>query len=182
MTVLDYVAQPNGYTCQSAAICRVIGSYSVMGVRYQLDTIAESMGSIAGDPAVMAKYLNQCVTDGKISAYQFVESASLNMAIAASKKGDQLITHSWLTDAGHVFGISGWDPATKKYKTEDPYGEFSFPEWQYVSEDGDDRSYSALAIYAACVASYSVDQAIQIYQDGKVDYDEKNMWLHIITP
>jgi hypothetical protein len=81
-----------------------------------------------------------------------------------------------------VFGISGWNPTTKKFNTEDPFGEFSFPEWRYVSENGDDRQYSALAMYASCVASYSVDQAIQIYQDGKVDYDEKNMWLHIITP
>lgn len=37
--ILDYVAQPNTYTCQSACIAKVLGTSDVAGIRVALEAI-----------------------------------------------------------------------------------------------------------------------------------------------
>lgn len=169
--VLDIVYQPDELTCQAAAIARVIGSYKVDAVRQGLLNLG-----VAGDPAVMGRYMRP-----RVQEYKYNGNASLNDAIDALKDGYQLITHGWFTRSGHVIGISGWDEATKTFNAEDPWFEFDFPGWRYLYDrDGNDAPYSALGIYAACVAGQGVGDAIDVYRRRKVDYSHPGMWLHMI--
>lgn len=171
--VLDHVLQPDAYTCQSAAICRVIGSTKVATVREAL----ENMG-VPGDPVVMGRYLKP-----RVREYKYNPAASLNDAIEALNQGYQLITHGWFTGSGHVIGLSGWDAKTQKFRAEDPWYEFDFPNWAYdYQSEGDDKPYSALGIYAACVAGHSPGDAYAIYRRGPsaIDWNLGAMWLHMI--
>jgi hypothetical protein len=168
--ILEYVSQPNNYTCQSAAIARVLGTDDVMSIRDDLETIGEP-----GDPAVMGIYLKSRVTE-----YKYNGDASLDDMIAAIKAGYQLIVHGWFTKSGHVIGFSSWDG--KYFNSEDPWAEFDFGSWSYPDTEatGDDKPYSALGVYAACIAGQSCYDAADVYQAGKVDYKAKGCWLHMI--
>ncbi len=39
--ILDYVAQPNAFTCQSACIAKVLGTTDVAGIRAALKAIGD---------------------------------------------------------------------------------------------------------------------------------------------
>lgn len=169
--VLDDVQQPDALTCQSAAICRVIGSTKVGAVRSALSQMGEP-----GDPAVMGKYMRP-----RVREYKYNGDASLNDAIAALRDGCQLITHGWFTGSGHVIGISGWDEKSRTFTVEDPWFEFDFVNWRYnYNGIGNDAPYSARGIYAACVVGQSPSDAYQIYLSKSVDYAARGMWLHMI--
>lgn len=168
--VLDIVYQPDSSTCQSAAISRVTGE-DVMEIREALLNMGEP-----GDPSVMGQYL-----EPRVKEYKLNLNASLNDAIEALKNGYQLIIHGWFTGSGHVIGLSGYDSNTKCFNAEDPWYEFMFSKWQYCyNSDGNNAQYSELGIYAACVLGQSVDDAIRIYGEGKVNLELKGMWMHII--
>lgn len=169
--VLDIVYQPDALTCQAAAICRVIGSYKVAAVRAALEDLG-----VPGDPAVMGQYLKP-----RVKEYRYLSNASLNDAIKALRDGYQLITHGWFTGSGHVIGLSGWNAERETFVAEDPWFEFDFPGWRYLYDRcGNDAPYSALGIYAACVAGQSVSDAKAVYYFGEVDYSYQAMWLHMV--
>lgn len=174
--VLDYVPQYDAASCQAAAIARVTGSTNVRQVRNDLLRLG-----VPGDPAVMGEYL----TD-RVKEYRYHGQASLNDAIEALSDGYQLITHGWFTGSGHVIGLSGWNPETRKFNAEDPWFEFHFYEWSYSPYvvDGDDMPYSDRGIWAACVVGQSVDDSYWHYQQTQVllpkHYSDRGMWLHVI--
>jgi hypothetical protein len=168
--ILGYVSQPDGSTCQSAAICRVLGNSDVMGVRRSL----VSQG-VAGDPAVMGSYLAS-----RVKEYRYTDKASLNDAIDALYQGFQLIIHTYLTEAGHVIGLSARDGKAKIFNAEDPWAEFDAGTWKYLNKSGDDAQYSDLLIYSACVAGQSNWDAREIYRSGQVSYLAPGMWMHSI--
>jgi hypothetical protein len=174
--VLDYVPQYDAVTCQSAAIARVIGSTNVRKIRNDL----LSLGS-PGDPTVMGAYLRDRVTE-----YKYNGNASLNDAIAAIKAGYQLITHGYFTESGHVIGLSGWDAEEEVFNAEDPWFEFHFAEWSYEPWEisGDDQSYSARGIWAACVVGQGPGDAADFYGEGDrlgpKEYAERGLWLHMV--
>jgi len=173
--ILDHVEQPDVYTCQSAAIARVVGTTDVMSIRHALT----QGGREAGDPWNMGRYLEKYC-----QYYKFSPTASLNDARKALEEGCHLITHGFFTGSGHVIGLSRVeaDPKTLSYRfnAEDPWYEFDFPSWSYTRNSGNDVSYSSYGIYAACVASSGVSHAAEIYRRGELNSAMKNMWLHII--
>ena len=171
-----YIAQPNGYTCQSTCIGMVLGDENISGIRQALT----AMGN-AGNPAVMRAYL-----EPRVKKYQFFVDASLLDARNFLDQGKQLITHGWFTDSGHVVKISGYeiDSARLSYAliVDDPWMEFDFKSGRYLpGTSGDDRRYSAYGMYAYCVASQSRYDAAQIYRRGELDSKRAGMWLHVIT-
>lgn len=173
--VIDDVKQPDENTCQSAAIARVLGTQDVWGVRAELTR----GGAVAGDPWNMGRYMAAHVRD-----YRFLPNASLNDATKALDEGYQLITHGYFTTAGHVIGLSGYEPDPRtlshRFIAEDPWYEFEFQKWRYSRHDGNDVRYSSYGIYAACVASHGLSHAHQIYKRGELNNSMRNMWLHII--
>jgi hypothetical protein len=173
--ILDYVAQPNAYTCQSACIAKVLGSKDVEGIRAALEAIGTP-----GSPDVMGQYLKS-----RVQSYQFLVSGSLADAKNALDRGCVVITHGWFTGSGHVICLVGYepDPKTLSYRfiVDDPWAEFSFPDAQYVpNSSGDNVRYSSYGIYAYCIAASSHEQAAQLYAEGKLLSSEKGAWLHII--
>lgn len=173
--VLDYVAQPNAYTCQSACIAKVLGTTDVEGIRAALEAIGTP-----GSPATMGEYLKP-----RVQSYKFLMSGSLEDAKDALDEGCVIITHGWFTGSGHVITLVGYepDPVTLSYRfiVDDPWMEFSFPDAQYIpGSSGDNLRYSSYGIYAYCVASSSLDHATRIYAQGRLLSSEKGAWLHII--
>ncbi|KAM3102307.1 hypothetical protein ACKFKF_04460 [Phormidesmis sp. 146-12] len=172
--VLDYVAQPNGYTCQSACVARIIGTEDVMGVRVALEAIGNP-----GSPSTMGQYLQS-----KIREYHFNDNASILDMREALSQGYQLITHGWFTsESGHVIGLEGVEPdPTKlsyKFITDDPWYEFDFPSGTFTQNSGENVRYSSYGIYAYCVASDSYEAARKIYARGELDSARKGAWLHL---
>jgi hypothetical protein len=177
--VLDYVSQPNNYTCQSACIAKVLGNTDVAGIRADLET----MGT-PGDPAVMGEYLKS-----RVQSYEYRASGSLLDAKQALDDGCVVITHGYFTGSGHVVALVGYepDPETQSYRfiVDDPWEEFSFPDAQYIpNSSGDNVRYSSYGLYAYCVASFSYEQASQLYAEKSLAssevLSEKGAWLHII--
>ena len=173
--ILDYVAQPNAYTCQSSCIAKVLGTTDVEGIRAEL----EAMGD-PGSPEVMGQYLKS-----RVQSYKFLESGSLEDAKAALDEGCVVITHGYFTESGHVITLVGYetDPKTLSYRfiVDDPWMEFSFPDAQFIpNSSGNDVRYSSYGVYAYCVASKSYENAAQIYAKGTLLSAEKGAWLHII--
>jgi hypothetical protein len=189
--IIDDVQQPDSRTCQSAAISRVIGTKDVYSVRAELDRIAESRNSAAGDPYAMAEFLRP-----KCQEYLFLEKASINDMKIALEKGYQLITHGWFTAYGHVIGISDWghvnasgewvfrepdpDNGWAYFKAEDPWHEFDFGAGRFTQRSGNDAPYSAYGLFAYCVASWSYTGARQIYARGQLNSSQGGAWLHLI--
>jgi hypothetical protein len=173
--VLDYVAQPNAFTCQSACLAKVLGTNDVDGVRADLEVIGTP-----GSPEVMGEYVRS-----RVQSYQFLLSGSLDDAKAALDQGCVVITHGWFTGSGHVIALVGYepDPATLSYRfiVDDPWMEFDFAAAQYLpNRSGDNVRYSSYGMYAYCVASSSVSHAAQIYQQGRLLSSEKGAWLHLV--
>lgn len=169
--ILDNVLQPDSVTCQSAAICRVIGDRNVARVRSELLVMGE-----AGSPFVMGEYLRP-----RVKEYRYKHDGSLRQAIQASKDGYHLITHGWFTWSGHVLGLRDYNSETQAFVAEDPWYEFDFPSWRYTSAVGDDVPYSLRGIWAACVAGISPSHASDLYGGIQtVDLDQGGMWLHLI--
>ena len=176
------VSQPDASTCQSACIAMAIGSTDVLGIRAALDGRAATVGSIAGDPNVMAWYLNRKLGD----RYIFDDNASMSEMREWLRNGEFLITHGWFTGSGHVIALDGIqiEQLAYKFDVSDPWSEFSFGSWSYNNPSVQfyDGYYSALGIYAACVAGQSVNDAIRIYDGGNGTYDsnKKGAWVHRI--
>ena len=168
--VLGFVEQPDGSTCQSAAIARVIGSTDVMAVRRSLLQMGEP-----GSPAVMGEYLKP-----RVQEYKFNGSASLQDAIDGLNQGYELICHTYLT-SGHVIGLSGFNAGTKIFNGEDPWCLFNTDRWAYdYNKSGDNAPYSDRLIYAVAIAGQSNWDAMELYRAGKVSYSDRGMWLHLI--
>lgn len=173
--ILDYVAQPNAYTCQSSCIAKVLGTTDVARIRAALEAIGEP-----GSPDVMGQYLKS-----RVQSYKFLVSGSLENAKDALDEGCVVITHGWFTGSGHVIALVGYepDPETLSYRfiVDDPWMEFNFADAQYIPKSsGNNVRYSSYGIYAYCVASSSHKHATQIYTQGKLLSSEKGAWLHII--
>jgi len=171
--VVDYVAQPNDYTCQSACIARIIGTEDVMGVRAALEALGNP-----GDYAIMGEYLK-----ANIREYHFNDNASILDMRDALSQGYQLITHGYFTEVGHVIGLAGFepDPTNLSYRfiTDDPWYEFDFPSGTFTQNSGKNVRYSSYGIYAYCVASRSHEDAKEIYARGELDSAKKGAWLHL---
>jgi len=172
--ILDYVAQPDDATCQSACIAKAIGTTDVMQVRRELLASCRE-GEIAGSPSVMGRYLRS-----RVKFYQFNATGSINDICEFLQKpeGRMVITHGWFTASGHVISIVGAEK--KGFIVDDPYGEFSFSLWQYIRPVGNDRLYSYAGIYAACVAGGDIVDAKMIYARGELKMDFGNAWVHFI--
>ena len=169
--ILDDVQQIDDSTCQSAAICRVIGSTDVAKVRSDLLNIG-----CPGDPDVMGHYLVS-----RVREYKWLRYGSIHDAIDGLANGYQIITHGYTTHSGHVIGLSGYDSAAQVFIAEDPYGEFDFPSWSFTGSSGNNARYSVRAIWCACVAGASCDDAYQLYSNRvEPDWAQKNMWIHLI--
>jgi hypothetical protein len=173
--VLDYVAQPDAYTCQSACISKILGTTDVKAIRAALEAIGDP-----GDHEVMGQYLKS-----RVQSYKFLLSGSLEDAKDALDDGCVVITHGWFTGSGHVICLVGYesDPKTLSYRfiVDDPWMEFSFPDAQFIpNRSGDNVRYSSYGIYAYCVASSSYENAQHIYDRGTLLSSEKGAWLHII--
>lgn len=173
--ILDYVAQPNAYTCQSACIAKVLGTTDVEGIRAALEAIGAP-----GSPETMGEYLKS-----RVRSYKFLMSGSLEDAKEALDDGCVIITHGWFTGSGHVIALVGYepDPRTLSYRfiIDDPWMEFSFPDALFIpNSSGDNVRYSSYGIYAYCVTSSSYEHAVQTYAQGKLLSSEKGAWLHLI--
>lgn len=173
--ILEYVAQPNAYTCQSACVAKVLGTTDVEGVRAALEAIGDP-----GSPATMGQYLKS-----RVQSYKFLISGSLEDAKDALDEGCVIITHGWFTGDGHVISLVDYesDPKTLSYRfvVDDPWMEFNFPDAQFMRDrSGNNVRYSSYGVYAYCVASSNYDHARQIYAQGKLLSSEKGAWLHII--
>ena len=173
--ILDYVAQPDGSTCQSAAIAKVLGTTDVAKVRSDLLSLGEP-----GDPGVMGRYLT-----GKVKSYLFRVDASLNELKDALSAGCVVIVHGWFTPSGHVITLVGWELDQKtlgyRFLVDDPWFEFDFKSAQFdYSKSGNNVRYSSYGIFAYCVASQSYDDAQAIYKQGRLLSSERNAWAHII--
>ena len=172
--ILDYVAQPDEFTCQSACIAKAIGTTDVMRVRRELLASCQA-GEMAGSPSVMGRYLRS-----RVKFYQFSDAGSINDICEFLQKpeGRMVITHGWFTASGHVISIVRAEK--RGFIVDDPYGEFSFTLWRYIRPIGDDRLYPYAGIYAACVAGASLVDAKAIYARRELQMDYGNAWVHFI--
>jgi hypothetical protein len=173
--ILEYVEQPDGYTCQSAAIAKVIGSTDVGKIRGEL-----LQRGVPGDPAVMGAYLK-----GKVKSYQFIVDGSLNEAKDFLKQGCVIITHGWFSQAGHVITLVEFEASPNnlgyRFVVDDPWAEFNFGSNSFDhSKTGNNVRYSSYGIYAYCVAGQSNEDARLIYKQGKLLSSDRNMWMHVI--
>lgn len=177
--MLDYVAQPDRQTCQSACVAQVLGlgSYQdVLKVRRDL----EAMG-VPGDPFVMGAYLKE-----RVQEYIYLPDAALKDFDAALSQGYRLITHGCFTESGHVIGVQSIaDDASLSggggYVVDDPWYEYSFVAGAYdTSKGGNDVIYSRLGIYSYCVAAWSHAEAAQVYAQGRVFEARKGAYLHLV--
>lgn len=174
------LSQPDAVTCQAACIAMAIGSTDIHGIRASL----RAGGKDAGDPWVMGAYLSKQLGD----RYEFDENASLAEMRDWLKQGELIITHGWFTYSGHVICLDGVsiDPGTTtfRFNVADPWSEFDFVQWSYNKPGVKfyDGYYSALGIYASCVASWTYSQARGIYSAGKINSALKGAWAHRIKP
>lgn len=172
--ILDFVEQPNDYTCQAACIAKVLGTDDVMSIRRELESIGKP-----GSPATMGQVLM-----GKVKHYHYSPIGSLNEAAKWCDEPDTVvITHGWFTGSGHVITLvrpvtmdNGWQGFT----VDDPWYEFNFPQWNFTQRTGDDVVYSRYGLYAACVVGSDVNDAYRIYKRKELDSGIKNAWMHFI--
>lgn len=173
--ILEYVKQPDPYTCQSAAIAKAIGSTDVMSIRRALLAKGEP-----GSYVVMGNYLKP-----RVRSYRFLADGSLNDAKAALDDGAIVITHGWYTASGHVITLVGYEPdpnfLSYRFIVDDPFAEYNFKTGLYISgTSGNNVRYSSYGIYAYCVASANYGQARSIYRRKELNSSMKNAWLHIV--
>lgn len=167
--IMDYLPQPDELTCQSAAIGQSIGEKDVYKIREDL----LSMGT-PGDPQVMGRYLKS-----RCAFYRFDDKGSLSQAIDFLKKPNRaIITHGWFTRSGHVVTLSANHP--KGFIADDPWGDFNFEGWTYVSDDGNNKTWTFAQVYAAIVGSIGFEHAKTIYANRELDMNYGNAWFHLI--
>lgn len=178
------LSQPDGCTCQSAAICEALGQ-TVSSIPTVRETL-QSLG-IPGDPATIGKYLKSVVGN----KYYYNGNASLSdMLVAIRDLGAFLIIHTSLTVSGHVIAINGVDVdgsgIIQAFHVFDSWSEFDGASFSYPNSDSENSFvglYSKNLIYSACVADggrFDTAKA-QYYQDAP-DSNRKGAWLHIILP
>ena len=172
------LSQPDASTCQSACVAMAIGTTDIYAVRSALTS-----RGVAGDPSVMSWYLNRELGERHI----FDDNASMSEMREWLRNGEFLVTYGWFTNSGHVIALDGVSIETGslayKFDVSDPWSEFDFSSWSYNKLDSVkffDGYYSALGIYAACVAGQSVSHARQIYASGTFDSNRKGAWVHRI--
>ncbi len=183
---VDHAAlvQPDGCTCQSAAICEALGKTAS-----DIPTVRATLLSLGtpGDPTTIGKYL-QSVVGNK---YYYNGNASLtDMLIAIRDSGAFLIIHTSLTVSGHVIAINGVDVdasgVIQAFHVFDSWSEFDGDSFSYANPDNENcfvGLYSKNLIYSACVADGgSFDTAKAQYFLGAPDSARKGAWLHIILP
>jgi hypothetical protein len=165
------ISQPDGNTCQSTCIYAVLGGeHTIQSIRSNLDTIG-----VAGDPAVMSTYLKANLGD----RYDFCQNASITEMRSWIESGEVLISHGWLTHAGHVIVLDG--VTQYGFRVMDPWEEFSGSHWAYLSEiTAFQGIYSDRLIYAAFVEGDSFDHACSVYHDSVIDRSNKKAWVHRI--
>lgn len=173
--ILDYLAQPDGVTCQSACVAMLTGQLDVMAIRRSLLDLGEP-----GNPYVMGEYLKPRVT-----SYDFSDRSSIAEMVDWLQQGFTLCSHGYFTGSGHVILLSGHK--NDCFFADDPWGEFSASGWTYSdNENGDDLPYSEKLIYAACVMGRSKSESQTIYQAGGCENPNgiwrtfKNAWVHRI--
>ncbi|MGL5062266.1 MAG: hypothetical protein ACRC62_20005, partial [Microcoleus sp.] len=167
------ICQPDALTCQSTCIFAVTGGTTSIGhIREDLLQLGT-----AGDPAVMAQYLRDHFGD----RYALHMTASINDMRSMIRSGSVLITHGWLTDAGHVFILDGVND--RSFRVMDSWEEFDGVNWTYPSDlESFQGNYSDALIWAACVAGNSVDDAHWLYENQAIDRSQKGAWVHEIKP
>ena len=172
------LSQPDAVTCQAACIGMAVGDRDIAGIRSKLTAIGT-----AGDPAVMGR-----VIKGYGVPYQYAGDACLTEVREWLKAGELLITHGWFTRSGHVICLDGLRKVARSatrydVNVKDPWSQFDGPTWSYPgTERFFDGFYSETIIYAACVAGASRDDAARIYRAGKVDPNQRGMWVHRFPP
>lgn len=171
--MLDYIAQPDARTCQSACVLMMTGDpdkIGVLGVRAALERLGEP-----GNPYVMGEYLKP-----RVREYAFDPKSSISDMVGWIEDGYRLITHGYFSNSGHVIVISGYK--VDCFTVDDPYGEFYVsPHWRYSNnENGDDLPYSERLIYSTCVASGDRDGARKIYNSWIINRNFKDAWVHRI--
>jgi hypothetical protein len=168
--ILDYVPQPDVYTCQSACCAKVCGITDVYSVRDSLEGFGEP-----GSPEVMGLFLTP-----RVKEYEFVSDASLQNLKDWLAQGYTLITHGWFSDSGHVICLVGRNDDDNGFLVDDPYGEFDVANWTWTDNiDGNNLIYSDKLIYATCIAGQSVWEAKDVY-GRRVIPNLKGAWVHKI--
>ena len=167
------LSQPDAVTCQATCIGMAVADRNIQGIRQRLQAIGA-----AGDPAVMGRVIRSY---GK--PYRYEGNASLEQVYGWLQAGEFLITHGWFTRAGHVICLDGLrqrhGSSRFELNVKDPWGEFDAPTWRYQpGAQFFDGFYSELAIYCACVAGTSADDAARRYRAGVVDRKTGGMWVH----
>ncbi len=175
------ISQPDAVTCQATCIAMALGlpSDQVMRIRAELVAIGT-----AGSPGVMGKVLLKYLPPER---YQFDFDASLHDCYEWLKAGEFLITHGWFTGSGHVICLDevalDMTRMAMRFSVKDPWGEFDFPRWRYLpGATFFDGFYSAVGIFAACVAGQSPDHAFQQYRAKRINTKQGGMWVHRIKP
>jgi hypothetical protein len=115
----------------------------------------------------------------KVKEYKFLINGSLDDMRDGLESGYKIITHGWFTSYGHVISIV--DFKGDNFICDDPWAEFNFPTFSYdFSKTGDDVKYSALGIYATCVAGKGYGDSRNINRRGKLSNTENGAWVHLI--
>ena len=192
--ITDHLEQPDGYTCQSAAIAKVLGKtthHEVWDVRSALLEDARRSGTMSGDPNVMGRHLAP-----RVEEYHYNPKASLNDIVdwVVRGKGYEVIIHGFTTSAGHVWGIEDAtprnDPSRVNFQCDDPWYEMDFPRNEFTRRSGANVVYSDCAIWAYCVMAWNNAQAVEAYaralsnvhdedfQDSM--YETRGAWVHFI--
>lgn len=191
--IADHTEQPNKYTCQSAAIAKVLGKTShhdVMDIRQSLLSKAQPRGTMSGDPYVMGHYL-----ESRVEEYRYLNEGSLNDLMEWVERGPdhEAIVHGFPTTAGHVWGVEKLVTRPNGYRyfqCDDPWYEYDFPNARYTNKSGANVLYSEIGMWAYCVRSWSKAQAMEAYREGISRYfesgfvdsimAEKGGWIHLI--
>lgn len=174
------LSQPDAVTCQSTCVAMALGMTKLDIVRVRRDLV--SWGA-AGSPGNMGRYIRERIGD----RYSFETAANISQISQYLQANEFLITHGWFTNSGHVICLDAVeiDQTTLgiRFSVKDPWAEFDFPAWRYLpGADFFDGFYSALGIYAACVAGQSPGHAYNLYKAGKFDPSRPGAWVHRIRP
>lgn len=190
--ISDHLEQPDKYTCQSAAIAKVLGGsthHDVMKVRRSLLNKARARGSMSGDPSVMADYL-----EPRVQEYKYLPQGSLVDLLEWVSKGPgyEAIIHGFSTTSGHVWGVEDIHKQDQflYFKCDDPWYEYDFPNARFTQRPGANVLYSEVAMWSHCVKAWSFGQAVEAYREGIQRYyepgfvekimKEPGAWIHLI--
>lgn len=192
--IVDHVEQPNSLTCQAAAIAKVLGQpslHQINAIRSNLVAMGRERGTMAGSPSVMGDYLKP-----RVEHYAYSGNASINEIAEWVKQGRgfEVITHGFFTMSGHIIGVEDvtyLENGRKRFRVDDPWYEFDFPNNRYTNRSGANVQYSDLGIWAYCVkALHSNNEAKGFYQKGFSRLNDpsqlaeientKGAWVHYI--